>query len=129
MAGETGSTAGDVRYCRSCGNEIKREAELCPECGVRQEDDSTSGVSEKDPGIAAVLSFLIPGVGQLYNEQIARGVIVLVAYAAFWLLTIVLMFVLVGFLMLFAAPLFHVIAAWDAYDQASKINTGAVTIG
>ncbi len=30
--------------------------------------------SEKNPGVAAVLSFVVPGLGQVYCEQIRRGV-------------------------------------------------------
>lgn len=35
----------------------------------------------KSPGTAAVLSFLLPGAGQLYNEEITKGVVMLVLTA------------------------------------------------
>lgn len=38
------SPAIDEEYCRSCGEIIKREAEICPHCGVR-----SSGHSDQDP--------------------------------------------------------------------------------
>lgn len=31
----------DEMYCRSCGEIIKKEAEICPECGVRNESAKT----------------------------------------------------------------------------------------
>jgi TM2 domain-containing membrane protein YozV len=37
------------------------------------------------PGVAAVLSFLIPGVGQLYNGDILRGLIWLIITPGLWI--------------------------------------------
>ncbi|MCY1019104.1 hypothetical protein [Pyxidicoccus sp. MSG2] len=37
------------------------------------------------PGIAALLSFLIPGVGQIYNGDILRGVFWLIITPGFWI--------------------------------------------
>lgn len=37
------------------------------------------------PGIAALLSFLIPGVGQIYNGDILRGVFWLIVTPGFWI--------------------------------------------
>lgn len=36
------------------------------------------------PGVAAVLSFLIPGVGQIYNGDILRGLFWLIITPGFW---------------------------------------------
>ncbi|MGA2618811.1 MAG: DUF5683 domain-containing protein [Thermoguttaceae bacterium] len=44
------------------------------------------GHSEKNPGVAAALSFVIPGLGQVYCERIFRGVVVLVATTLFGIL-------------------------------------------
>jgi len=37
----------------------------------------------KSVGLAAVLGFLIPGLGQTYDGQIAKGLIVVVILAGF----------------------------------------------
>ncbi len=37
------------------------------------------------PGIAAVLSFFIPGLGQIYNGDILRGLFWLILTPGFWL--------------------------------------------
>jgi TM2 domain-containing membrane protein YozV len=37
------------------------------------------------PGVAALLSFLIPGVGQIYNGDILRGVFWLIITPGFWI--------------------------------------------
>lgn len=34
--------AADEIFCRSCGEPIKKEAEICPHCGVRNEEASSS---------------------------------------------------------------------------------------
>ena len=39
----------------------------------------------RDPGLAAVLSLLIPGVGQLYNGRILRGILWLIITPGLWL--------------------------------------------
>lgn len=39
----------------------------------------------KNPGTAAVLSFFIPGVGQIYNGKIWRGIFWLIITPGFWL--------------------------------------------
>ena len=37
------------------------------------------------PGIAAVLSFVIPGVGQIYNGKFLRGIIWLIITPGLWI--------------------------------------------
>ncbi|MBA2646171.1 MAG: hypothetical protein H0U81_05165 [Pyrinomonadaceae bacterium] len=39
----------------------------------------------RDPGLAGVLSFFIPGVGQLYNGQILAGILWLILTPGFWI--------------------------------------------
>ena len=71
---------------------------------------------KKDAGIAALLSFFIPGAGQLYNGQMGKG-------AAFLMVMIFvnlpLMFVWIGFLTGFVTWLWSII---DAYVSAGRIN-------
>jgi hypothetical protein len=40
----------DEIFCRSCGEIIKEEAEICPECGVRNKQASSSSSTEKTVG-------------------------------------------------------------------------------
>lgn len=42
--------------------------------------------SEKDPAVSVLLSALIPGIGQYYNGDITKGVIMNVLYAGGWAL-------------------------------------------
>ena len=39
----------------------------------------------KNPGTAAVLSLLIPGVGQIYNGDILRGIFWLIVTPGLWI--------------------------------------------
>ncbi len=61
------------------------------------------------PEKAAILSFIIPGVGQIYNGAIWRGIFWLIITPGFWIGS-------GGFL----GWICHLIAAWTAYDYAKK---------
>lgn len=39
----------------------------------------------KNPGVAAVLSLVVPGVGQIYNGAFLRGIFWLVVTPGFWI--------------------------------------------
>jgi TM2 domain-containing membrane protein YozV len=59
----------------------------------------------RDPGLAAVLSAIIPGVGQFYNCRILAGVLWLIITPGLWIGT--------GGLLGWVC---HVIAAYTAYS-------------
>ena len=65
----------------------------------------------KNPGTAAVLSLIVPGIGQFYNGDFWRGVFWLIVTPGFWLGT--------GGLF---GWVFHVIAAITAYRRAERKN-------
>ena len=69
----------------------------------------------KNPGFAAVLSFFIPGLGQIYNGQIMKGIIFIVLASIFATLTVVL----IGYVLY---PLFWIYNLYDAYNTARRIN-------
>ena len=70
----------------------------------------------KNAGIAAVLSLLIPGVGQFYNGDFWRGVFWLIITPGFWIGSAGLL----GWIC-------HVIAAITAYKRAELKNRQAVS--
>lgn len=51
----------DERFCSSCGEIIKKEAEICPKCGVRQKNHVSSG--NKNRVTAGILAILLGGIG------------------------------------------------------------------
>lgn len=69
----------------------------------------------KSAGLAAVLSFLIQGLGQIYNGQILKGLILVVIQA----INIALTNVLIGFIFF---PIVLIYAVYDAYRGAEKVN-------
>ncbi len=69
----------------------------------------------KSAGLAAVLSALINGLGQIYNGQILKGIIIIVVQMINGALTAIL----IGWVLL---PIVWVWAVYDAYRGAEKIN-------
>lgn len=69
----------------------------------------------KNPGIAAVLSFFWTGVGQIYNGQLTKGLILVVVQ----MINSLLMWVLIGFV---TFPIVWIWGIWDAYKTAERLN-------
>lgn len=67
----------DEQYCASCGEVIKKEAEICPHCGVRQKSATPS--SSKDRTTAGILAILLGGIGahKFYLNETGLGVLYL----------------------------------------------------
>jgi TM2 domain-containing membrane protein YozV/ribosomal protein L40E len=80
--------AADEKFCSSCGTTIKKEAEICPKCGVRQQNINTGmGVAAngKSRITAALLAFFLGGVGvhRFYLGQTGIGVVYLLFFWTF----------------------------------------------
>ena len=84
--------------CSDCQVELKRESYCkdCLEIKLGQEKKE-----ERSPALAAILSFVIGGLGQIYNGQIGKGILILFTS---WLII----------------P--WIIGIVDAYKTANKIN-------
>jgi TM2 domain-containing membrane protein YozV len=65
----------------------------------------------RNPGTAAVLSAILPGIGQFYNGDFLRGI--------FWLILTPGMWIGTGGLLGWVC---HVIAAYTAYNRARTKN-------
>lgn len=74
----------------------------------------------KNPILAALISWFIPGVGHIYGGEKQRGVYWLIATAAWYVIMLVGIFLLFGLLMLMVTPLFHIAAGADAYFQVKN---------
>ena len=76
--------------------------------------------AQKNPGMAAVLSALCTGMGQLYNGQIGKGLLFMFVQV----INVLLMFVVIGFITL---PIFWVYGIWDAHNVAKLMNSQGQT--
>ena len=104
------------KYCAHCGAEIDIEAMTCPNCGVLQPGMQTqTQIPIKNEGLAAVLSFFFTGLGQIYNGDIGKGIILIIIQ----IINILLMFVIIGFLTYIIVWIYGI---WDAYNTANRIN-------
>jgi TM2 domain-containing membrane protein YozV len=73
----------------------------------------TTPAEARHPGVAGVLSIIIPGVGQIYNGDFLRG--------AFWLVVTPGLWIGTGGLF---GWIFHLIAAYTAHRRAKDKNAG-----
>ena len=112
MDDNTFNSYSQLIYCKSCGEQIKREAEICPHCGVRQKANPQA---LKNPGLAAAASFLVAGLGQIYNGEIGKGIVLFVIQ----MINILLIFFIIGIL---TYPLVWIYGIYDAYKTAERIN-------
>lgn len=69
----------------------------------------------KSAGLAAVLSFFISGLGQIYNGQILKGLVIIVVQVINGALTTIL----IGWIPLAIVWVWAII---DAYREAESIN-------
>lgn len=98
-------------YCQKCGEEIDDKAISCPRCGV-----PTVNYQQKtrSPGLAAVLSFFIPGLGQVYNGQVLTGIGCMVIAA----ILAALIFIGIGLILY---PIFWLYCVYDAYNYKPSV--------
>jgi hypothetical protein len=95
------------KRCSYCKREINYRARKCPECHEFLDDSlrETRTPSRSSPGAAAVMSFLLPGLGQVYTGRILAGL--------FWLCLTPL-----GYLCCFPGVILHVLCIFDAVSGA-----------
>jgi TM2 domain-containing membrane protein YozV len=93
-----------VPICEICRVESKNE-DYCKKCIVDKVEGAIK--NERAPILAAALSFVIGGAGQLYNGQIGKGILI---FFTSWLLI----------------PWIY--GVFDAYNTAKKINEGTVEL-
>ncbi len=107
--------------CKNCDSEIYDNADVCPHCGIRLRI-----IVVKNPGVAAVLSFFIPGLGHIYSGEIIIGIAFLIIEILLGTFGIFLMrspsqiregiiFIAVGFI-------FWIYNIYSTYKMAEKKN-------
>lgn len=90
--------------CSECYAELKGES-YCKDCLLIKQGNVKKEL--RSPVLAAILSFIIAGLGQFYNGQVAKGLLI---FFTFW--TII--------------P--WILGIIDAYKTAEKINRGEIIV-
>ncbi|WP_411842699.1 hypothetical protein [Salinicoccus sp. HZC-1] len=75
-------------------------------------------MQQKSAGLAAVLSFFITGLGQIYNGQIFKGIFLILLQLLNGALTVIL----IGYLFLPIVWLYGVINAYRAAERINRRN-------
>lgn len=117
-------------HCYHCGVSVNPAQAICTTCGVNLNNQAAphnhSGqrnhYAGTEPILAALVSFLITGVGQMINRQFVKGIVLLAVSFFMWIIGVILILPL-----LFAFVLW-VVSIVDAYLIAQKIRNGK-TVG
>lgn len=92
-------------HCPACQKQISTAAAFCPNCGHPMSAPKRDAPQKLwHPGIAAVLSLVIPGAGQIYKGQIFIGLL--------WLLFVTGAY----FLLIIPGIILHVFCILHAYS-------------
>lgn len=139
----------DTMYCPNCGTEAVPEAVFCNKCGCNLKERAQPAPAPasvpyalplKNSGLAAVLSFLFTGLGQIYAGKISRGIIFILVAVGVAMVTTILLFAglvtdsegvvqsfdslylaaIVGILIAYLA--FYIWQIYDAYILTNKYN-------
>ena len=98
----------DIKFCNECGSQINYPAP------VDSKKSDLVHSEEKSPWVATLCSFFIPGLGQVYNGDTAKGVAIFLG-------------ILVGsFLLFIPGLLVWLFGLYDAYTTAKKMNAGHI---
>lgn len=73
------------------------------------------GLGVKNSALALILSFLLPGLGQIYNGSVGKGIGLIVGY----IISCVLALFLIGIPFMFGLWIYGMV---DAYQTAEKLN-------
>ena len=101
--------------CEKCGFEILPEAKFCPNCG----NAIVKKTNSKNMLVTVILSFFIPGFGQIYLGLTKKGLIFLISY----IISAILIVIYIGFVLVFIIWLWSLM---DSIQSCTKINNGEV---
>jgi hypothetical protein len=106
--------------------------------GIASPSGGAASQAPKNPILSAILSLIIPGLGQIINGQVKKGLVLLVGFVVLWF--VILIAYLFGgtiaavfsgglglccCLPVFLVPfLVNLYAAYDAYKVANDLNSG-----
>jgi TM2 domain-containing membrane protein YozV len=114
-------------YCSHCGNQLDDDQQFCGKCGTKvgggaQDNIRTVYVHEKSAGLAAVLSFLFMGLGQIYADKIKRGVVLI----AMHIIMLVVIYGIIIFGTLVTTTPSHIYTSGNYFEH--NINVAAIVV-
>lgn len=109
-----------ITKCVECGREYALNDKENPtnfscECGGNLTTDKP--VKEKIPILALILSFFLPGLGQLYNRHFEKGIILII-------ISLPLSFLFSYQILKIIFLVIWIFGMFDAYDSANRMNKG-----
>ena len=106
--------------CPRCSHDLSHSIKECPICGMEFGLEK----KEKNGKIAALASLVFPGLGQFYNDQMAKAMFffILGIFSALYIY-----YYIIGFLVLF--PMIFIFIFWaynvyDAFSMAGRTSDG-----
>ena len=102
-------------YCKNCGNEIDDKVSICIHCGVAVKEKTTT--TKKEPALSVILSFFLPGLGQLYNGEARKALLFFIISIVLTIITICT--IGIGYIFYFPFWIYNMV---EAYSTAKKIN-------
>jgi TM2 domain-containing membrane protein YozV len=96
MENNISQKASDEAFCSSCGAIIKKEAEICPKCGVRQRPVSGGGAETNSRWTTLLIISIFLGelgIDRFYVGKIGTGILKLVTLGGcgvWWLIDIIM---------------------------------------
>ena len=99
----------DEQFCSSCGKPIKIKAELCPYCGVRQNQNSNEK-SQKSWGTSLLLCIFLGmlGIHRFYAGKIISAIVILITTLFIFIILPIITFG-IGIIFWFIPPLIELI--------------------
>jgi hypothetical protein len=130
-----------IKFCPYCGKKVNIDRLIIKEIDKRKNNRSPLvGLTEKElllpkkrsnknPILAAFLSFIIPGAGQIYEQEIRKGIIYFIISIVVPTMALVLLYenkniyiAIFAFLILIAYLIFNIYIIVEAY-RIAKLTT------
>ena len=112
------------KFCRNCGVKLDGDYKFCPDCGYELSPSVSStnnpvvrSTNEKSMLLSVILSFIFPGLGQIYLGLEHKGLIFIIAY----IVSLALTLIIIGVVLMFIIWIWALI---DTIKSASALNRG-----